>query len=51
MSSNSKKLALCRKHIAEALEAAWRDDYSDTNNIVNDSDDNNMVNSAKLDAS
>ena len=49
MSSKSKKLALWRKHTADALEIALRDD-SDDSNIVNDSDDDSMVNSTELDA-
>lgn len=49
MSSKSKTLTLWRKHTVEALEIALRVD-SDNSNIVNDSDDNSMVNSTKLDA-
>ena len=50
MISKSKKLELWRKHTAEGLEIALRND-SDDNNLVNDSDDNSMVNSTELDAS
>ena len=50
MSSKSKKLALWRKHTADALEIALRDD-SDDSNIVNNSGDDSMVYSTELDAS